>query len=69
MHISQKFDNKRMKSFEDPKNLPQLHVAHNNAFATKEDIQQSEYPAKKINSILVNESIFSFSFVRHPYAR
>ena len=69
MDISQKFDNKSMKDYEDPKNLPYLHVAHNNAFSTQQDIQQSEYPAKKLNSILVNESIFSFSFVLHPYVR
>ena len=39
------------------------------ALKLPENITKSVNPAKMLNAVLTNESVFSFSFVRHPYTR
>ena len=69
MHISQRFSNNTLKYLADAKHLTQLHIASHEAFELDKSISTSEDPAKVLNSVLLNEGIFSFSFARHPYAR
>ena len=69
MYVSRKFDNKTITLSENEKHLQELHIKANNAFKLSQDITKSEDPAKMLNAVLTNESIFSFSFVRHPYTR
>ena len=38
-------------------------------FRVKSDIRESSNPVGRINQDIVNKSLFSFSFVRHPYTR
>ena len=38
-------------------------------FRVKSDIRESSNPIGRINQDIVNKSLFSFSFVRHPYTR
>ena len=69
MHVSHKFEEKEMKHFESPERLPFLHANVNSVFGLPADIKKSIDPMKQLNAFLLNESIFSFSFVRHPYTR
>ena len=69
IHISGTLDERTVKFYEDVKNLAQLHERHNNEFMMAEEIRISKHPKKALNDIIRNDSIFSFSFVRHPYQR
>ena len=69
MHVSGKFDNKTITISEKEKRNQELHIRANNAFKLSKNIKKSVDPAKMLNAVLTNESIFSFSFVRHPYTR
>ena len=69
MYISRRFNNATLKFSEDAKHLPQLHSTFNKAFELPQNISKSADPAKVLNSVLINEGIFSFSFVRHPFER
>ena len=69
MHISGKFDQKTIKYHVDPKHLPLLHGKHNKEFELPQEIRKSSQPSKMLNAKLINDDIFSFSFVRHPYTR
>ena len=69
LHISGKFDEKTIKYYKDAKNLAQLHLKHNEAFELSKEIKKSKEPSKVLNAKLINDNIFSFSFVRHPYTR
>ena len=69
MYVSGKFDNKTIEFSEQEQHNQQLHITANNAFKLSQNIIKSEDPAKMLNAVLLNESIFSFSFVRHPYTR
>ena len=69
MQISGKFDQKTMKYFKDDKHLNYLHRNHNIAFALSKEIKNSIDQSKMLNAKLLNEDIFSFSFVRHPFTR
>ena len=69
MHISGKFDQKTIKYHVDPKHLPLLHGIHNKVFELSQEIRKSIQPSKMLNAKLINDDIFSFSFVRHPYTR
>lgn len=54
-------------------NLPLLHVAAVDKFSILDELQNSNDTAllkvKKLNNKIAKESLFSFSFVRHPYTR
>ena len=66
---SGKVDNKTLEKLQKPDQLWPLHVAHNKAFAFPKDIENTTNPVKKLNEVLENDIIFSFSFIRHPYTR
>ena len=38
-------------------------------FLVDSDIRESSNPVERINQDIINKSLFSFSFVRHPYTR
>ena len=69
MQISGKFNQKIMKYFKDDKYLNYPHSTHNIAFALPKEIENSIDQSNMLNAKLLNEDIFSFSFVRHPYTR
>ena len=70
MYVSERFDSQtEMKFSRNEKHLAQLHIKSNNEFRLPENITKSDDPAKMLNAVLTRESIFSFSFVRHPYKR
>lgn len=69
MHVSQKFEDKQLKRFESAERLPYLHANVNSVFGLPADIKKAADPVKQLNAMLINESTFSFSFVRHPYTR
>jgi len=69
MHVTEKFSNETIKFSSNPKHLAQLHTTSNDKFKLPENITKSVNPAKMLNAVLTNESVFSFSFVRHPYTR
>ena len=69
MEISGKVDQKTIKYLVDRNNLPTLHGKHNTEFELPLVIKTSIQPSKMLNAKLINDDIFSFSFVRHPYTR
>ena len=69
MEISGKVDQKTIKYLVDRNNLPILHGKHNTEFELPLVIKTSIQPSKMLNAKLINDDIFSFSFVRHPYTR
>lgn len=69
IHISGTLDEKTVRFYEDVKHLAQLHERHNNEFMMPKEIRISKHPKKVLNDIIMNDLIFSFSFVRHPYQR
>ena len=69
MEISGKVDWKTIKDYVDRNNIPALHGKHNKAFELPQEIRKSIQPSKMLNAKLINDDIFSFSFVRHPYTR
>ena len=69
MHISGRLDEKDIEFYEEVGNLGKLHKRHNKEFKLPEEIKKSEDPVKTLNDLILNDSIFSFSFVRHPYKR
>ena len=69
MNVSEKFDNKSITFYGQAKQLANLHLTHNTLFSLPKTIKKSEDPARMLNAFLMNEAIFSFSFVRHPYTR
>ena len=38
-------------------------------FLVNSDVRESSNPVEKLNRDIINKSLFSFSFVRHPYTR
>ena len=60
------FTKKNIKRYGTPKMLAQLHNVANKAFELPTEINNSTY---LLNNFLYNQSIFAFSFVRHPYER
>lgn len=64
-----KFKNKTLSEFEKGSNAWSLHYAHTLSFTLNDDIKASSSPIKRINEHIVDKSLFSFSFVRHPYTR
>ena len=64
-----KSENKSLSDYEKGSNAWSLHWAHTNAFRLNDDIRASSSPIERINEHIVNKSLFSFSFVRHPYTR
>ena len=66
---SGKLDNETLTMLQKPSQLWPLHVAHNNAFAIPKDMCNSSDPVLSLNLAQEKESIYSFSFVRHPYVR
>ena len=69
MHISGRLDEKEIKFYKTVANLGKLHKRHNKEFKLPEEIRKSKDPEKALNDLILNDSIFSFSFVRHPYKR
>ena len=66
---SGKLRKKKLAQLQNPKKLWDLHVAHNKNFAVAKDIKNSSDPVLSLNLAQEKESLFSFSFVRHPYTR
>ena len=66
---SGKFDNETLTKLQEPSQLWPLHVAHNKAFAIPKDMSNSSDPVLSLHLAQERESLYSFSFVRHPYVR
>ena len=56
-------------NLKEAQNHPHIHGYHNRVFKLSKDITNSTLPSKMLNAKLINEDIYSFSFVRHPYTR
>ena len=73
MRTSQTFSEKELKRYENASQLAYLHLAANEKFKFFDGITKSkDHPLikiKKLNTIIAKESLYSFSFVRHPYTR
>ena len=69
MHITKKYDKKEIQELAKIENLAYLHVKMKYKFEIPINIRKSDPPEMKLNSLLKNESIYSISFVRHPYKR
>ena len=73
MHISRRFEEKDVNNSVSAKGLQHLHAAVDSVFGylnpVMNGIRNGQEKTKKLNALLVNKSIFSFSFVRHPYTR
>lgn len=69
MHITQRFTKKDIERYTGEKKLQQLHGMINNIFKLPTNVLQSQDPVKELNEFISNQSIFAFSFVRHPYTR
>ena len=69
MHATERFAKKDIEKYTGEKRLQQLHSVMNNVFKLPPDIIQSKDPIENLNELIFNHSIFSFSFVRHPYTR
>ena len=76
MRTSQKFTKIQIKKYENATKLPSLHSAVNARFKYIDNINQSKefrnnsmIRIKNLNAVIAKESLFSFSFVRHPYTR
>ena len=73
LHTSKKFNEKDRKRLSNATNLPRLHAAVVTRFDILRSLKKSNESAlmkvKKLNNQIVKESLFSFSFVRHPYTR
>ena len=46
-----------------------IHRTHNEAFSLPDWIENSANPTERLNMGLELDSMFSFSFVHHPYVR
>ena len=66
---SGKLRKKKLAQLQKPKKLWALHVAHNKAFAVPKDIKNSSNPVLSLNLAQEKDSLYSISFVRHPYTR
>ena len=69
MDISEQFSKEDVKKYSGEQNLQKLHIAVNSKFKLPNDILQSEDPVDKLNFFTSNNSILTFSVVRHPYTR
>ena len=69
MHISGIYKEETMKKIGNEKSLQALHSQTHGALKLSKNITQSEDPPSVLNDYLANQSIFSFSYVRHPYTR
>ena len=69
MHITERFSKKDIDRYAGEKKLQQLHGAINNIFQLPNNVIQSPDPVKRLNELISDQSIFAFSFVRHPHTR
>ena len=69
MNTSGKFTKEEMGSFSMEKNNAALHYFVNDKFILPKEIKQSPFPVKSLHQLVVNNSMFTFSFVRHPHSR
>ena len=73
MSTSNKFADNDTKRYINATKLPHLHTKVNKKFDMLPDLQKATVSPllkiKKINQQILKESLFSFSFVRHPYTR
>ena len=73
MSTSNKFADNDTKRYINATKLPHLHTKVNRKFDLLPDLQKATVSPllkiKKINKQILEESLFSFSFVRHPYTR
>ena len=69
MNISQHFKEQDLKKYATEKMISEMHGAVNGGFRLPKYIVNSPDPEQKLNELLIKESFFSFSFVRHPYTR
>ena len=69
MQITERFAKYDIEVYSAEKKLQQLHGLINSVFKLPAHILESKEPEKILNILLSNRSIFSFSFVRHPYTR
>ena len=69
MYLTQIFPKEKLELAAREKWLGTLHQTVKAKFLLPSSIRESDYPENKLNSVLANESIFSFSFVRHPFKR
>lgn len=69
MYITKAFNRQDIKDYAGEKNNKRLHIAMNNKFRLPLEILSSADPVKAVNDIISKHSLFTFSFVRHPYRR
>ena len=69
MYITKAFNRQDIKDYAGEKNNKRLHIAMNNKFRLPLEILSSANPVKAVNDIISKHSLFTFSFVRHPYQR
>ena len=69
MNTSGKFTTEEMGSYSMEKNNAYLHYSVNDKFRLPKEIRESPYPVKSLHQLVVNNSLFTFSFVRHPHSR
>ena len=73
MNTSAKFGKKDKIRLSKHTNIAYLHVAVLDKFSILDELRNSNDTAllkvKKLNNKIAKESLFSFTFVRHPYTR
>ena len=67
--MTQNFTKDKLELASNAKWLGNLHQIVKANFVLPSSIRESNDPERKLNALLANESIFSFSFVRHPFKR
>ena len=69
MNTSGKFTKEEMGSYSMEKNTAALHWFVNDKFILPKEVRQSPFPVKSLHQLVTNNSLFTFSFVRHPHSR
>ena len=69
MNTSGKFTKEVMGSLSMEKNNAALHVYVNDKFILPKEVIESPFPVKSLHQLIVKNSMFTFSFVRHPHSR
>ena len=69
MNTSGKFTEDQMRTFSKEKNTAYLHYFVNEKFILPKNVSKSKFPVKSLHEFVIKNSLFTFSFVRHPYSR
>ena len=66
-YLTESYNEKQMERFSAQNN--QLHASLNKKFKLPDEIRDSSNPVDELNELISKQSIFTFSFVRHPHTR